>query len=68
LSNAQAAEVLGHLAGPELHTLVLAHLSSKNNRPDLARQAAENKLQELGRSNVRVLLAEQDAAIESLQV
>lgn len=68
LSNAQAAEVLGQLCTDQLHTLVLAHLSEKNNRPELARVAAENKLAELGRSDVRVLIAEQDTVLEALDV
>lgn len=68
LSNAQAAEVLGHLAGPELHTLVLAHLSETNNHPDLALAAAHAKLDELGLASVRVLVAAQDEVTEPLEV
>ena len=41
LSNEQAAEMLKRLAGPELHTLVLAHLSETNNTRALAAAAAE---------------------------
>jgi len=68
LSNIQAREVLGHLAGPNLHTLILAHLSEKNNRPELALEAATSKLAELGMPGVRVIIAEQDEALESIQV
>jgi len=39
LSNACAAEFLGHLQHPGLHTVAAAHLSERNNRPDLAGQA-----------------------------
>lgn len=59
LSNDQAAEMLRLLAGPELHTLVLAHLSDTNNTPELARTAARSVLAELGREDVRVLVASQ---------
>src|SRR5262245_56811480 len=40
LSNEEAAAVLRVAAGPALHTLVLAHLSRLNNRPELAVAAA----------------------------
>jgi len=39
LSNAQAGEVLSQLDTSRLQHLVAAHLSDKNNRPELARQA-----------------------------
>ena len=68
LSNEQARVVLGHLAGPNLHTLVLAHLSEKNNHPELARAAAESRLAELGLSHVRVLIAAQDEVTTALEV
>jgi phosphoribosyl 1,2-cyclic phosphodiesterase len=68
LSNAQAAAMLRALAGPELHTLVLAHLSETNNRPLLALEAARATLAELGRADVRVLVASQDEVGESLEV
>ena len=68
LSNEQAAEVLRHLAGPRLHTLVLAHLSETNNRPLLALEAAKAALEDLGRSDVEVLVAAQDAVGPNLEV
>ncbi len=68
LSNEQAAAMLKQLAGPQLHTLVLAHLSAKNNTPDLALNAARAALQELGREDVEVLVASQDAIGENLRV
>lgn len=68
LSNEQAAEMLRLLAGPELHTLVLAHLSRKNNTPELALAAARGALAELGRDDVRVLVASQDEVGENLKV
>ncbi|MDO5626399.1 MAG: MBL fold metallo-hydrolase [Pseudomonadota bacterium] len=39
LSNAQAAQALAHLHHPRLNTVVAAHLSERNNRPDLVRTA-----------------------------
>ncbi len=68
LSNSQAAEMLRLLAGPELHTLVLAHLSLTNNRPLLAIEAARAELAALGRDDVRVVVASQDEVGESLEV
>lgn len=68
LSNAEASAVLRVAAGPGLHTLVLAHLSATNNRPQLARAAAEATLGELGRQDVRVLVAEQDVPGPNLTV
>ena len=68
LSNDQAARVLAQLAGPELHTLVLAHLSETNNTPELARAAAEGALRELGREDVRVVVAPQDEVGPNLEV
>jgi len=60
LSNGQAGEMLRLLAGPGLHTLVLAHLSEVNNRPLLALAAASSVLEELGLTHVQVELARQD--------
>ena len=68
LSNAQAADMLRLLAGPELHTLVLAHLSETNNTPELARAAAHAALAMLGRLDVRVLVASQHSIGPNLVV
>ena len=68
LSNEQAAEVLGQAAGPELHTLVLAHLSRTNNRPELALASARAALARLGREDVRLVVAEQDEIGEAMEV
>lgn len=68
LSNDQACELLRGLAGPELHTLVLAHLSAENNRPLLALGAAKEALAELGLGHVEVLVAGQDAVGPNLVV
>lgn len=69
LSNAQAAHMLRLLASENLHTLVLAHLSEKNNRPELALESAHTTLAELGlTSRVRVIVASQDEIGENLAV
>jgi phosphoribosyl 1,2-cyclic phosphodiesterase len=68
LSNAQAAEVLSAALAPELHTLVLAHLSAVNNRPELALASANGVLAARGRGDVRVLVAEQDRPGPALAV
>ncbi|MDG1499844.1 MAG: MBL fold metallo-hydrolase [Planctomycetota bacterium] len=68
LSNDQGAEVLGHLAGPNLHTLILAHLSLKNNTRQLAVDAAEAKLAELGLEGVEVIVADQDQVGRNIEV
>jgi phosphoribosyl 1,2-cyclic phosphodiesterase len=68
LSNTQAAKVLGHLAGPSLHTLLLAHLSLKNNRPELALEAAEQQLESMGLSGIDVRVLAQDSVSDSFLV
>jgi phosphoribosyl 1,2-cyclic phosphodiesterase len=65
LSNHAAAEFLLRDYDGSAHTIILGHLSEKNNLPELARLAAEqaisNRMTLLGN---RVLLATQDAPLE----
>ncbi len=68
LSNDQAAALLAQLAGPQLHTLILGHLSAKNNTPALATQAAQTQLARLDRRDVQVIVAQQDQLLSNLQV
>jgi len=68
LSNAQAQELLRDLVTPDLHTLVLAHLSKKTNRPEIALAAARETLAELDRSDVEVLVASQNELGPNLEV
>jgi phosphoribosyl 1,2-cyclic phosphodiesterase len=68
LSNAEAAQLLALLAGPALHTTVLAHLSRTNNTEELASAAARDALCASGRSDVQILLAEQDRVGPNLSV
>lgn len=67
LSNAAAAEFLMRDYDGGAHTIVLGHLSEKNNLPELARLAAEQaiggRLSLLGN---RVLLAAQDEPLASI--
>ena len=60
--------MLRALAGPELHTLVLAHLSEHNNTPELAREAAHAELSVLGLGDVRVEVARQETPLEPIDV
>jgi phosphoribosyl 1,2-cyclic phosphodiesterase len=68
LSNDQMTVMLRRLAGPRLHTVVLLHLSAHNNRPALAEEAARRTLEQMGRGDVRVLCAEQERSLETLDV
>jgi len=68
LSNEQAAAMLEMTAGRGLHTLVLAHLSSKNNTAELALASARAALARLGRADVRILVASQHEVGENLAV
>ncbi len=60
LSNEQTEELLRTLELSNLHTLALAHLSEKNNRPEIARRAAANAL---GCETAWVLVADQDEGL-----
>jgi phosphoribosyl 1,2-cyclic phosphodiesterase len=68
LSNDEAARMLLWMAGPHLHTLVLAHLSETNNAAAIAQETALRTLQLLGRPDVQVLIAAQHAPGASLRV
>ena len=68
LSNAQAQTLLTNLVTPSLHTLILAHLSSKTNTPELALAAANETLATLDRPDVQVLIASQHELGPNCQV
>jgi phosphoribosyl 1,2-cyclic phosphodiesterase len=68
LSNEEAGQMLELLADPELHTVVLAHISKKTNRPELALESARAALARAGRDDVRVLVASQDEIGDDLAV
>ena len=61
LSNVEAAELLEEVTGRSTRTLVLAHLSRTNNRPELAAAAARSALSRSG-SRARLVVAEQGPA------
>jgi phosphoribosyl 1,2-cyclic phosphodiesterase len=69
LSNAATAEFLMRDYDGGAHTIVLGHLSEQNNLPELARLAAEqaigDRMRLLGN---RVLLAQQDVALEPIRL
>ncbi|MBI3933003.1 MAG: MBL fold metallo-hydrolase [Acidobacteria bacterium] len=54
LSNGDVARYLRASLGSRCRTVVLAHLSEKNNHPELVRMTAETALDEAGRGDVRV--------------
>ncbi len=66
LCNEDAAQLLAHLIGDHLRTVVLAHLSETNNTPDLAREAAILSVQEWG--NTSLLIASQVKATMLVQL
>ncbi|HXV74933.1 MAG TPA: MBL fold metallo-hydrolase [Candidatus Polarisedimenticolaceae bacterium] len=57
LSNGDAARLVRAVAGPDCRALVLAHLSEKNNTPELARAAATRALAEAGANRVTMRVA-----------
>jgi len=63
LSNAQAAEVLKRSHTGRLKHLILGHLSADNNRPELARDAANRALHQVGASGVAVHIACQSSPL-----
>ena len=68
LNNQQAGQMLERLAGPNLHTLVLAHLSEKNNTAERALEVALGTLHRLGLSHVQVMVAQQDESLPAIEV
>lgn len=68
LSNDQMAVMLTRMVGPRTHSVILIHLSEKNNTPDLALGAATAALTRLGRPDVRVLAASQREPLDPLDV
>ena len=60
LSNEQACQMLSDIAGPELKTVFLAHLSSECNKPELALKLASEVLVKQGYPAVSVRLTYSD--------
>ncbi len=67
LSNLQAVGLVSAIMHQGLKNLVLAHLSEVNNDPRLAHSAMDSYLQSI-RSEVRLIVAEQDRATELIDV
>ncbi len=57
LSNGDVARLVEKGLGAECRQIVLAHLSRRNNHPELALQAAEEALSRAGRRGVRLTVA-----------
>ncbi|MEE2941142.1 MAG: MBL fold metallo-hydrolase [Planctomycetota bacterium] len=68
LSNDQMAVMLTRMVGPRTHTVVLIHLSEKNNTTDLALGAAKAALTRLDRPEIRVLTAAQHEPLDPIDV
>jgi len=64
LSNEQACQLLADIAGPQLKTVFLAHLSGECNKPELAVRTATAKLAMCGFPGVLVKLTYDDRASE----
>lgn len=66
LSNDAAADVLEQIVHADLTQLYLGHLSRDCNRPELAHQAAANRLQKIGGHHVHVQITNQDTPAPTL--
>ena len=60
LSNSQTADLLAEIACEKLKIVMLSHLSSDCNSPDIASQAISNSLKQCGFDQVDVFCAHQD--------
>ncbi|MBQ9336375.1 MAG: MBL fold metallo-hydrolase [Lentisphaeria bacterium] len=65
LSNAAAMAALEELLTPECSSLVLAHISSQCNNCKLLEELAEKTLQNLGRKDILLRIAMQDAPLDT---
>ncbi|MBP5638791.1 MAG: MBL fold metallo-hydrolase [Victivallales bacterium] len=66
LSNAAAATLLEQVICPNTHHLVLAHLSSECNEPQIAREAACSCLHRLHRDDIDLNIAMQDMPLSTI--
>ena len=65
LSNQEAAQLLDAIDQSRLHTIVAAHLSRQNNRPELACAALAGVRRD---PDVRILVADQDCGVPWVEV
>jgi len=68
LSNEAAADAAEEIMSGELHHLFLGHLSSECNRPQLAFEVMNKRLQKMGALHVQLQLASQASPCPTLQV
>ena len=68
LSNDGAADTVEQIMSPNLRHLFLGHLSRECNRPELARQIVQERLQRIGAHHVDLQLAAQDQPCATLQM
>lgn len=68
LSNEAAADAVQEIMCAELQHLYLGHLSSQCNRPDLARQVMQQRLDTLGATQVRLNVTSQDVPCPTLSL
>jgi phosphoribosyl 1,2-cyclic phosphodiesterase len=68
LSNDQAAELLECIAHPDLHHVILGHLSDDCNAPERAIRRMQESLQRVGVIEARVLCAERHQATHTIEV
>ena len=68
LSNTAAAEAVEQIISADLSHLYLGHLSSECNRPDLAYNTVNDRLQKTGASHVRLELASQKTPSPTLSL
>lgn len=64
LSNQRAAAMLAEIAGPQLTTVFLAHLSADCNRPELAQQTVLDELGRAGHTHIAVNVTYPDRPTE----
>lgn len=68
LSNHQAAETLAEIAGPNLRAVLLAHLSSECNRPELALRAADEALKRRSLEGIQLIMTFPDKKSEMVLI
>lgn len=68
LSNGEAADLLERVVDGECRAVVLAHLSEKNNTPELARRAAGRALAAAGGSRVAMRVASPRGATPEVRI
>ena len=66
LSNEGAADTIEQIMSPNLRHLFLGHLSRECNRPDLARDVVQERLQRIGAQHVQMQIAAQDTPCATL--